>query len=406
MKKKLLALLVLLTFMIAIPVEAKEINDFYATSDDNIKLQDTVNGDSAIAGNIIDMAGNIDGIGFIAGQTINIKGNLEYGFIAGQNITINGNITKNIYAAGQTITFTKYASIGRDIFLAADTITLNGNLERNINISASKVIIENGTTINGNINIDTSEIIIKDNVKIEGTLKYNNTAKETISKNAQIAKTQTYKTTDNNQINTTEILQSILNMVVVFLCITILVPQTIDKTEKIYNNKKTNYLKNIGIGFLLLICIPLISILLLVSNIGVYLGLIIAGLYLIALYISFIISGFILGNLLLKKLMNLNTNKYLSGIIGIILLKLLMLIPVLGTILGLIALTLGLSTIWNLVQKDDNNQKAIEKQEETPKKDTKKETIVEAKVENKKPRTNKTQSSKTKTNTKKTNKEK
>lgn len=406
MKKKLLALLVLLTFMIAIPVEAKEINDFYATSDDNVKLQDTVNGDSAIAGNIIDMAGNIDGIGFIAGQTINIKGNLEYGFIAGQNITINGNITKNIYAAGQNITFTKDASIGRDIFLAADTITLNGNLERNINISASKVIIENGTTINGNINIDTSEIIIKDNVKIEGTLKYNNTAKETISKNAQIAKTQTYKTTDNNQINTTEILQSILNMVVVFLCITILVPQTIDKTEKIYNNKKTNYLKNIGIGFLLLICIPLISILLLVSNIGVYLGLIIAGLYLIALYISFIISGFILGNLLLKKLMNLNTNKYLSGIIGIILLKLLMLIPVLGTILGLIALTLGLSTIWNLVQKDDNNQKAIEKQEETPKKDTKKETIVEAKVENKKPRTNKTQSSKTKTNTKKTNKEK
>lgn len=399
MKKKLLALLVLLTFMVAIPVEAKEINDFYATSDDNVKLQDTVNGDSAIAGNIIDMAGNIDGIGFIAGQTINIKGNLEYGFIAGQNITINGNITKNIYAAGQTITFTKNASIGRDIFLAADTITLNGNLERNINISAAKVIIENGTTINGNINIDTSEIIIKDNVKIEGTLKYNNTAKETISKNAQIAKTQTYKTTDNNQINKTEILQSILNMVVVFLCITILIPQTIDKTEKIYNNKNTKYIKNIGIGFLLLICIPLISILLLVSNIGIYLGLIIAGLYLIALYISFIISGFILGNLLLKKLMNLNTNKYLSGIIGIILLKLLMLIPVFGTILGLIALTLGLSTIWNLVQKDDNNQKTIEKQEETPKKETKKENIVEAKIQNKKPRI-------TKTNTKKTDKEK
>ena len=399
MKKKLLALLVLLTFMVAIPVEAKEINDFYATSNDNVKLKDTVNGDSAIAGNIIDMAGNIDGIGFIAGQTINIKGNLEYGFIAGQNITINGNITKNIYAAGQTITFTKNASIGRDIFLAADTITLNGNLERNINISAAKVIIENGTTINGNINIDTSEIIIKDNVKIEGTLKYNNTAKETISKNAQIAKTQTYKTTDNNQVNKTEILQSILNMVVVFLCITILIPQTIDKTEKIYNNKNTKYIKNVGIGFLLLICIPLISILLLVSNIGIYLGLIIAGLYLIALYISFIISGFILGNLLLKKLMNLNTNKYLSGIIGIILLKLLMLIPVFGTILGLIALTLGLSTIWNLVQKDDNNQKTIEKQEETPKKETKKENIVEAKIENKKPKI-------TKTNTKKTDKEK
>ena len=96
--------------------------------------------------------------------------------------------------------------------------------------------------------------------------------------------------------------------------------------------------------------------------------------------------------------MNLNTNKYLSGIIGIILLKLLMLIPVFGTILGLIALTLGLSTIWNLVQKDDNNQKTIEKQEETPKKETNKETIVEAKIENKKSKANKTTSNKTKTN--------
>ena len=77
MKKKIFSLLILLALFITIPVEAKEINDFHAVADDNVKFEDTVNGDSAIAGNIIDMLGNIDGIGFIAGNNININGNLE-----------------------------------------------------------------------------------------------------------------------------------------------------------------------------------------------------------------------------------------------------------------------------------------------------------------------------------------
>ena len=175
-------------------------------------------------------------------------------------------------------------------------------------------------------------------------------------------------------------------MVVVFLSITIIIPKTLDKTNEIYEKKNNNYIKNIGIGFLILICVPLISLILLASNIGVYLGLILVALYAIAIYLSFIIAGYILGNLILVKLMKLNTNKYLSGIIGIILLKILMVIPILSTIICLIAITLGLATIWNLLQKD----------EEENKKDNK---ITEAKIVEKKTETKE----KTKTNKNKKN---
>ncbi len=353
MKKKIFSLLILLTFLVITPVSAKEINEFYPIADDNVKLSDDVNGDTAVAGNIIDMLGNIDGIGFIAGQTVNVKGELEYGFIAGNDITIDGSIEKSIYAAGNNITFSKNASIGRDIFMIASQITLNGKLDRNINVSATKVIIESDAVLNGNVSIDADEIIIKDNVSLEGTLKYNDGASVNISDKADIGDVKVYKDIDNNSVNTTSLLQSILNMVVVFLVIIVLLPSLTDKIEKVYDKKKNNYLKNIGIGFLLLVSIPTISLLLLVSNIGMYLGLIILAIYMISIYLAFIISGFILGNLLLGKLMKLNTNKYLSGIIGIVLLKLLMLIPVFGTLLGLVSITLGLATIWNLVQKDE-----------------------------------------------------
>ena len=386
MKKKIFGILIMLTLFVIAPVEAKEINSFHMVSDDKVTFEDTVNGDSAIAGNLVDIIGNIDGIGFIAGQKVNVNGNLEYGFLAGQNVNINGQISKNIYAAGETITLSKDANIGKDLFLAGDSINLNGNIQRNINIYASTVTIKKGTTINGNITIEASNIKVEDGASIKGTLKYNEDAKNDISDNSSIGKTTTYEITKDKGFNTSEILSSILNMIVVFLSITIIIPKTLDKTNEIYEKKNNNYIKNIGIGFLILICVPLISLILLASNIGVYLGLILVALYAIAIYLSFIIAGYILGNLILVKLMKLNTNKYLSGIIGIILLKILMVIPVLSTIIYLIAITLGLATIWNLLQKD----------EEENKKDNK---ITEAKIVEKKTETKE----KTKTNKNKKN---
>lgn len=377
MKKKIFSLLMILSLFIIAPVEAKEINEFHATADNNVKLEDTVNGDSAIAGNLIDINGNIDGIGFIAGQTVNVNGNLEYGFLAGQNINVNGKIAKNIYAAGETITIGKDANIGRDLFLAGNNVILNGNLQRNISISANSITIEKGTTINGNITVEASNINIEDNATIKGTLNYNKNAKTDINKNANIGKITKYENIQNQtkEIKTAKILQSILNMVVVFLVITILIPKTFNKTNEIYEKKNSNYIKNIGIGFLILICVPVISFLLLVSNIGISLGLILAGLYAIAIYLSFIVSGYLLGNLVFAKLMKLNTNNYLSGIIGIILLKLLMIIPALGTIICLIALTLGLATIWNLLQENEIEEEKNKKLKEAK--------VIEQKVETK-----------------------
>ena len=187
----------MLTLFVIAPVEAKEINSFHMVSDDKVTFEDTVNGDSAIAGNLVDIIGNIDGIGFIAGQTVNVNGNLEYGFLAGQNVNINGQISKNIYAAGETITLSKDANIGKDLFLAGDSINLNGNIQRNINIYASTVTIKKGTTINGNITIEASNIKVEDGASIKGTLKYNEDAKNDISDNSSIGKITTYEKEKN-----------------------------------------------------------------------------------------------------------------------------------------------------------------------------------------------------------------
>ena len=355
MKKKIFGFLILLIVFITSPVSAKEINDFYSTSGNNVKLEDTINGDSAIAGNIIDMIGNIDGIGFIAGETVNVKGSLEYGFMAGNNITVDGVISKNIYAAGNIITFTKNASIGRDIFLAGNEVVLNGNLDRNISISATRVVLEDNLTINGNIKINASSIVVKNGANIKGELSYNEDINKDISNTANIGKITTYKIEKNSSFNVKDLLQSTLNMIIVFLVITIIIPKSLEKSENIYN-ESNKYAKNIGIGALFLICVPLISLLLILSNIGMSLGIILGLIYGICIYLSYIVSGFILGNLLLGKVMKLNTNKYLSGIIGIVIIKIVSIIPIFGVLISILALLLGLGTIWNLIGCSNNKK--------------------------------------------------
>ena len=369
MKKKILSILAILSLFVIAPVHAKDINHFYANANDNISFKDKVIGDSAIAGNLVDIIGNIDGIGFIAGNTVNVNGNLEYGFIAGNTININGTIEKNAYIAGNDITISKESKINRDLFMASNTITIEGTVNRNISLGASELIVKSTAKIEGNLNIEADKITIEDGSTINGTLKHNENAKTNISNNANIKKIETYKEKEvnNDNSNYSEIFISIINMIVVFAVFATILPKTCDKTIKMYEDQN-KYIKNAGIGLLLLICIPVICLLLLISSVGIGLGLVLLGLYIIGLYLSYIISGFILGDLIITKLLKQDINNYFIGIIGIILLKLLTLIPYSGGLISFIALILGLATIYNLIIVDE------------PKEKTKKDKVIDAEI--------------------------
>ena len=186
MKKKIFLFIALATFLVITPVSANEITNFYSDANENVSFNENVEGDSALAGNVVDVLGNIDGIGFMAGNTVNIDGSMEYGFAAGNEINITGHVTKNLYLAGSEINFANNSSIGRDLKIIGQNINLAGKLERHIDITGTKIIVKENTMIYGNINLNANNITIEDNVTIHGTLSYNENANANISDNAMI----------------------------------------------------------------------------------------------------------------------------------------------------------------------------------------------------------------------------
>ena len=372
MKKKILGIVMVLALLIIAPVSAKEINSFHSVANENVSFKDVVKGDSAIAGNLVDILGNIDGIGFIAGNTVNVNGALEYGFVAGNNVNINGNILKSIYAAGNSVVISKDAKVERDVFIAANEVVLNGTLNRDVSLGSTKVTIKSDAKINGNVSIETDNLVVEDGATVKGTLKYNKDAKSEISKEASIGNVVMYEgqeKADSSNNSVLDTLISIINMLVVFAVISAILPKTCDRTVLLYSDSR-NYLKNFGIGLLILFCTPIIGLLLLISSVGTSLGLILIALYVISIYLAFIVSGFVLGDLVVTKLFKSNLNSLFVGCIGIILLKLLMLIPYIGGLVSLMALPIGLATIGSLVIVDD-------------KKNNTKSKVIEAKIETK-----------------------
>ena len=367
MKNKFFALLIMIIAIFTIgTVQAEDINKFYATADQNVKMVDKVIGDSAIAGALVDIDGKIEGIGFIAGQTVNVNGEMDYGFVGGQNVKVDGEIARNIYIAGSTISFTEDSSVGRDTKIVGSDINLSGRFYRDVEIGANKVVISDKTIIDGNATIYADIIEIAGNVTINGSLKYNEDAKVTIKESASIKNIEKVKKVEKeSKVDTKSLVLGMINLIVVILIFALLLPKAINKTNKVYDNKGFNkYAKNFLIGLLFLICIPIITLILLASNIGTNLGLIVGALYIIAIYLSYGLAGYVFGELILNRALKLNINKYLIIIIGIVLIKLLVLIPIIGPLVFLVCVSMGMATIWELVKEDT---KAEEKKKETPK---------------------------------------
>jgi len=171
--------------MVVLPVNAKEINHFYAEAGD-VNFVDTANSSVALAGDKIEVEGKINGILFGAGLDIDLSGEVDYAAIAGENVIITGKLLKDSAIAGNTLEI-ENAIFERDVFFAATEVDMSGTFNRNVSGTSEKTKIDN-TTINGNLKLYSNNITIGDNVTILGTLTYPETAKISVSDSAVIGK--------------------------------------------------------------------------------------------------------------------------------------------------------------------------------------------------------------------------
>ena len=109
-----------------------------------------------------------------------------------------------------------------------------------------------------------------------------------------------------------------------------------------------------GLGFLVLITVPIAVVIALCSLVGMPLALIVLALYIILIYISIIPSGYYIAYKLLNKKIK---NEYLLLSIGVLGIKVLEFIPIIGGFIVLISLCFGMWSALGITKKKTIKEK-------------------------------------------------
>ncbi len=340
MKKVRVYLALLFALILFVPTTYAISIDDLAEADETLTVEKNITGTSFKAGNTVNISSKIDGISFVAGNTINDSSESDYAFIAGNIINFDDFVTKDLFLAGSEITI-KQSSIKRDAYIAAGTINFNGTLGRNLYAAGDEVIIDG--TINGDVSISASTIKITKDAKVRGTLKYNDDAKFDNEATYSI-KTKTYKSKDKKVVATAsvttmifDILGSFANILVFGLLLLFVFKKLFDKVDST-ELTASNVFKNIGIGLLILFTLPIVTIFLLISSVGVSTAFILIALFIIALYSSTAFTAYYFG----KKVLNSKIdNDYLILTISLLVLVILNALPFIGSITTIASLLFG-----------------------------------------------------------------
>ena len=354
MNKKVLYLLSILfiSFSLIMNVDAKKIVNVGEIVEEVGEYDST----RFVAGNKVTNKSSNKSISFIAGNEILTEGKSEYGFYAGNILNINDEIEKDLFIAGNSVTITESAILNRDVFIAANSVVIKANIERDLRIGASSVDLR-GITINGDAFISAGEILLDEDSVIVGKLTYfedtrvdglekANVGSTLVKKNISIGIEYTLKD------RIISFIERALAALIVMLVLFYLIPRSKDKIDNL-EYTIGDIFKTMAIGLVTLIVAPIVIIIALLTGILTPLALIMGAIFIISIYLSSLIVSYIIGRLIYSKLF-IADNIYISLITGIVLLRLLYLIPYLGAPIVFFVLIYGLGLIFKFIKSRDN----------------------------------------------------
>lgn len=352
--KKISLWIVLILSIIGIPTFVYAQDDaFYAGN--KVKIKENVNTTLFAAGEKVIVDSNVDGMCFLAGNSVKVSGTQDYLFSAGKKLDVNNVNVKDAFVAGQKITV-KNSSI-RDLYVTGDTIKIYTDVTNNAYVGGDIVRI-NGN-IYGDANIAASKIYIEKDAHIYGKLKYPKKAKLIISKTAMIGKKQAYKSTESRivSISTISHIKSLIMSAITMIIIGLILKKLFPKMFKSFNNQERStkgIFKTLGIGFLLLVGVPIAAFLILITIIGIPISFILVVLYALLIYLTALPTASFIGNWLAKDKIE---NEYVLLALSIFLLYVLRMIPYISGLVTFVSLLFGLGSYVLLMKKSFTKKK-------------------------------------------------
>jgi hypothetical protein len=328
--------------------KGETINETLLIAGQSITVDGDVKGDIICAGQNIDINGAVEGDIICVGQNITVANSVSGSVrAAGQMLKIDGSVGRNVTAAGQTIS--TGSSVAGEMIFAAQHAAIDGKIGKNIAGAANSIIV--GGQIAGNADFRDSSLILRDGGQIAGVLNYSSD-NEFSGQSSQVLgginrtipqpkesliSTKPQKTIEHKIGD--KIASLVFNLALA-LALVFFFKNFIQKFSGLLLEKPG---RSLGWGFVILIMVPMVSVLLMFTIIGIPVAIAAILVYLAAMYLVRVVAAIAVG----RKIAQIywkskQDSRYVPAVLGIIVMWILFAIPLIGPILSFFAIVWGL----------------------------------------------------------------
>jgi len=300
-------------------------------ANNNVVIENTVNGNVFAYGSSVTIQGEIQGDLFVLSNHLIIENSAKVSgniFAYATTIIVSGTVS-DIYAYTSSFSLEKGAIVERDLKLYCNQATLNGKVEKDVYIATGKLNFSENVvnTINGNLHYSAVQEFEIPEGAVSGEIKF-----------TKIDNTLTPEQIIANYIS--NFLRVILYAIIVILLITFFTSQF---TSKITHSMTKHPFIVAGIGIGSFIMIPLLALVFIITGFLTYFGIALIALYCLMLSITIAILGMAIGNYFANKFKNKTKAKsILLSIASVIIIWLLQQIPTFGSYVSIFTYVFGL----------------------------------------------------------------
>jgi cytoskeletal protein CcmA (bactofilin family) len=308
----------LLISSLALLLTANTAQAAWFKAEQEITIQEEIFDDVYLAGERITVEESVAGDVLAIGQSVTTENRVGDDVIAaGERVEIKAEVQGDVIAAGETVRLGQEARVGGEIVAAGRQIEINGEVEGNVRLAGSKIIIGPNSVLRGNLTTYGQEPTIADGALIEGERQHYRS--EPVQRNAG-----------------EELLAWVASVMRWFVLATLLLYFWPVGSQRLLAALGNQSVKSILIGVVWLILAGPSALILMVSSVGLPLGLVLALLSVALGIIAHAFGVLALGYWFYRNLLRLGeTLSWQQALTGAVILELFHLIPGAGWLLSL-----------------------------------------------------------------------
>jgi len=348
-----------------VKIESAEGGDYYVAGGEII-LSTSISGDFVVSGGEITINDSIQGDLLAAGGLITVNGVITDDIrISGGEIVINSIVYGDVIAFGGRVRITDKGQVMGDVVCFAGEVSLYGDVKGNINAYGGTLRLMNKVdgnaivkagefkfdgNVKGNMEIQAQNIELGSNAACSGNIRYWQSGGELdfsgISENAVYDEQLSFENKEFDYSVITSLLGvGIVIYWVIFILAVILVLIILEyflsnQFDRAAYEVRNSFVKSFGYGMLYLLGIPVLIVISFVIIIGFPIGLFALSLYGMSILFATSVVGLCVSHYFMNKsTQNWTTFQIVAyATITVVILKIIFMIPILGTMLKTIAM--------------------------------------------------------------------